>query len=164
MEKIKVHDWFASRFLNPDKDPMVLISEGITPDTAEIKDRDFYKSKEKVKEAFKTDSGGFDEEKYNKIYDQFIAEYNYLSSVDSENFILNAYEKSSSNFSTDFGKIVDQEISVDKVANPLDLNKGITAINEWSTPTLSKREAAQKNQYWDNDLQKWSKNTVKMDY
>lgn len=163
MEKIKVHDWFASRFLNPDKDPMALISEGITPDTAEIKDRDFYKSKEKVKEAFKTDSGGFDEDKYNKVYDQFIAEYNYLSSVDSENFILNAYEKSSSNFSTDFGKIVDQEISVDKVANPLDLNKGITAINEWSTPTLSKREAAQKNQYWDNDLQKWSKNTVNED-
>ncbi len=163
MEKIKVHDWFASRFLNPDKDPMALISEGITPDTSEIKDRDFYKSKEKVKETFKTDSGGFDEEKYNKVYDQFIAEYNYLSAVDSENFILNAYEKSSSNFSTDFGKIIDQSISVDKVANPLDLSKGVSAVNEWSTPTLSKREAAQKNQYWDNDLQKWSKNTVNED-
>lgn len=160
MENIKVHDWFASRFLNPNKDPMALISEGITPNTADIKDRDFYKSKEKVKEAFKTDSGEFDEEKYNKTYDQFFAEYSYLSAIDSENFILNAYEKSSSNFSTDFGKVIEHSIDVNKVGNPLGLSKGVTSINDWSTPILSKREAAQKNQYWDNEKQKWSDKTV----
>ena len=70
------------------------------------------------------------------------------------------YEKSPGNFSVDFGDFKDNSITAEKIANPLDLSKGVVGMNKWSEPTKSNREAAQKNRYWDNDLQQWSDKTV----
>lgn len=160
MEKVNTNDWFATRLLNTDKSLEFILSEGINSQNSELKDKDFYKNKNKVQEIFKKDDGNFDEDAFNNFYDNISKEYSYLSAIDTENFILNAYEKSESNFSTNFGNVIDQQIQISRTPNPLDQNYNISSLNEWSTPVLSKREAAQKNRYWDNDLQKWSEETV----
>ena len=147
MENPKMNDWFATRLLNNDKSIDFLLSEGINTANSELQDRDFYKNKNKVQAAFKREDGKFDEDAFNAFYDNISKEYTYLSAIDTENFILNAYEKAGSNFSTDFGTVIKPEISISKVANPLKQSKGITELNEVSAPILSKREAAQKNQY-----------------
>lgn len=160
MENPKMNDWFATRLLNNDKSIDFLLSEGINTANSELQDRDFYKNKNKVQAAFKREDGKFDEDAFNAFYDNISKEYTYLSAIDTENFILNAYEKAGSNFSTNFGTVIKPEISISKVANPLKQSKGITELNELSAPVLSKREAAQKNQYWDNDTNTWSDKTV----
>lgn len=161
MENInKTNDWFAARLLNDDKDPAALLVEGINPTNSSLQTPEFYKGKAKVQEAFKKDDGSFDNDTFNKFYDQISKEYEYLSAVDSENFIYDAYEKSNSNFITDFGRIEDKKTQAMLIANPLDQSKGLTSFNEWSEPEISNREAAQTNQYYDPETGKWSEKTL----
>lgn len=160
MNSNKTNDWFAARLLNSDKPVDFLITEGITAENSSLQDKSFYKSKPKVQEAFKKPDGAFDEDTYDKFYNDISTEFTYLNSVDTENYILDAYEKSGSNFSTNFGTVIDPKIDVERVINPQDQSFGLTNTNEWSTPTKSRREMAQKNQYFDNDTGKWSDKTV----
>ena len=151
----KPHDWFATRLLNPTKGIETLIVGNITPETAMLETRDKYKNTNKVKEIFTDDNGNFLEEEFNKFYDQIALEYAYLSSINTENFILDSYEKSESNLSTPFGKVKQHKMTTEYVKNPNKLAYGLTEFNEWSTPEFSNRELAQMNKYWDNEKQAW---------
>ena len=155
-----VHDWGATRLLNPDKQIDFLLTEGIDTTNSKLESRDFYKNKNKVQEAFKKDNGEFDEELYNKWYDQIATEYEYLSAIDTENFILDQYEKSESDFTTKHGKRKNHEVAAEIIANPLDQSMGARAWNIWSDPEISRREAAQNNKYYDPETGTWSDKTV----
>lgn len=156
----KTNDWFASRLLNDDKDPAFLLTEGITPLNSKMETPEFYKNKTKVKERFTKDNGDFDEDTFNKFYTAISKEFEYLSAIDSENFVLDSYEKSSSNFTTNFGKVKDQHIIASITPNPLKQSRGLTVWNKWSNPTISNREAAQTNQYFDPETNTWSSKTL----
>lgn len=156
----KTNDWFASRLLNDDKDPAFLLTEGITPLNSKMETPEFYKNKTKVKERFTKDNGDFDEDTFNKFYTAISKEFEYLSAIDSENFVLDSYEKSSSNFTTNFGKVKDQHIIASITLNPLKQSRGLTVWNKWSDPTISNREAAQTNQYFDPETNTWSSKTL----
>lgn len=156
----KTNDWFASRLLNDDKDPAFLLTEGITPLNSKMETPEFYKNKTKVKERFTKDNGDFDEDTFNKFYTAISKEFEYLSAIDSENFVLDSYEKSSSNFTTNFGKVKDQHIIASVTPNPLKQSRGLTVWNKWSDPTISNREAAQTNQYFDPETNTWSSKTL----
>lgn len=161
-ENVKTNDWFAARLLNDGNGATEkLLIEGINPTNASLQSPEFYKNKNKVIEKFTTDTGIFDEVAYNKFYEKVATEYSYLSAIDSENFVRDFYEKSPSNFLTDFGTVDNsKQITAQHIANPLDQYKGISGWNEWSAPTISNREAAQKNQYYDPETGKWSDKTV----
>ena len=156
----KTNDWFASRLLNDDKDPAFLLTEGITPLNSKMETPEFYKNKTKVKERFTKDNGDFDEDTFNKFYTAISKEFEYLSAIDSENFVLDSYEKSSSNFTTNFGKVKDQHIIASITPNPLKQSRDLTVWNKWSDPTISNREAAQTNQYFDPETNTWSSKTL----
>lgn len=156
----KTNDWFASRLLNDDKDPAFLLTEGITPLNSKMETPEFYKNKTKVKERFTKDNRDFDEDTFNKFYTAISKEFEYLSAIDSENFVLDSYEKSSSNFTTNFGKVKDQHIIASITPNPLKQSRGLTVWNKWSDPTISNREAAQTNQYFDPETNTWSSKTL----
>lgn len=156
----KTNDWFASRLLNDDKDPAFLLTEGITPLNSKMETPEFYKNKTKVKERFTKDNGDFDEDTFNKFYTAISKEFEYLSAIDSENFVLDSYEKSSSNFTTNFGKVTDQHIIASVTPNPLKQSRGLTVWDKWSDPTISNREAAQTNQYFDPETNTWSSKTL----
>lgn len=156
----KTNDWFAARLLNSDKPVEFLIEEGIDATNSSIQDKEFYKNKQKVQEAFTKSDGSFDNDLFDKFYENVSLEFKYLNSLDTENYILDSYEKSESNFSTNFGSVIDPKIDVERVSNPLDQSFGLVAPNKWSAPTKSMREAAQKNQYFDNDTGRWSDKTV----
>jgi hypothetical protein len=72
-------------------------------------------------------------------------EHSYLNQVDSATFIFDTYEKSAADFITPFGEVKEHEIKVSRVTNPLEQTYNIVGFDEWSTPTISAREAAQKN-------------------
>lgn len=156
----KPHDWFATRLLNPTKGIETLIVGNITPETATLDTRDKYKNTNKVKELFTDEYGNFREEQFNQFYDQIAFEYAYLSSINTENFILDSYEKSESNLSTPFGKVKQHTMTTEYVKNPRKLTYGLAGFNEWSSPEFSDREIIQMNKYWDNEKQQWSEQTV----
>ena len=130
-ENIKEFDYFATRLLNPDKGVDALIVENINPTTASLETRDTYKNTKRVQEMFTDDHGNFDNVAYNKFYDQVLIEYSYLSAVNTENYILDNYEKAASNFSTPFGKIKTPQFSTEFVENTDKLSFGFDGFNEW---------------------------------
>ena len=75
MDNTKVNDWFAARLLNLDKGPGILIDNGINVENSKLEDRDVYKNKLKVQEMFKKEDGTFDEDNFNKFYDNISNEY-----------------------------------------------------------------------------------------
>jgi hypothetical protein len=156
----KPHDWFASRFLNPDKTPEFFVLEGFSTENTKIEDKDFYKNKAKVKEFYTNEEGVFDEKAFDRDFDQYTKEYQYLSQINNRDFVLQFYEKHPGVFSVPFGHSYVPKMEITKVANPLDQSFGITAINQWSEPTISAREAAQKNRIWDSETQTWSEKSL----
>lgn len=159
-QQIQQHDWGATRLLNPDKQIDFLLNEGINPTNATLQSREYYKNTRKVQETFSKEDGTLDEKQFNAWYDNIALEYDYLKNIDVENFILDSYEKSISDFTTDFGKKKPEQLTVSFAANPLDQEMGGLAWNRLSDPEISKREAAQQNNYWDNELGAWSDKTI----
>lgn len=160
MENTVKHDWFATRLMNGDKDLTNLIADDIIPANSTLESPEFYKEKNKVKEIFTDDNGNFDDEKFNNFYNQMKLEYDYLKAIDTENYIYDMYQKSNADFTTDFGKAKDREMTVSQIANPQEQKYGIGQWNTWSDPELSKREAAQKNYYYNTETGQWSDKTV----
>lgn len=160
MENTVQHDWFATRLMNGDKDLTNLIADDIIPANSTLESPEFYKEKNKVKEIFTDDNGNFDDEKFNNFYNQMKLEYDYLKAIDTENYIYDMYQKSNADFTTDFGKAKDREMTVSQIANPQEQKYGIGQWNTWSDPELSKREAAQKNYYYNTETGQWSDKTV----
>lgn len=160
MENTVQHDWFATRLMNGDKDLTNLIADNIVPANSTLESPEFYKEKNKVKEIFTDDNGNFDDEKFNNFYNQMKLEYDYLKAIDTENYIYDMYQKSNVDFTTDFGKAKDREMTVSQIANPQEQKYGIEQWNTWSDPELSKREAAQKNYYYNTETGQWSDKTV----
>lgn len=131
MENInKPHDWFAARFLNPDKTPEFLVLEGFSTENTKIEDKDFYKNKAKVQEFFKDENGNFDEKAFTEAHEKYTQEYQYLSNVNNRDFVLQFYEKHPGVFSVPFGHSFTPTMDVSLTPNPLDQSFGVTAINE----------------------------------
>ena len=160
MENTVQHDWFATRLMNGDKDVTNLIADDITPANSTLESPEFYKEKNKVKEIFTDDNGNFDDAKFNNFYNQMKLEYDYLKAIDTENYVYDIYQKSNADFTTEFGQARDREMTVSQVANPQEQKYGIEQWKTWSDPELSKREAAQKNHYYDTETGRWSDKTV----
>ena len=152
MDTAKEFDLFATRILNPDKGLSYFIAEeGLSFQNTQLQDKDFYKSTKKVQEIFSDENGNFKDAEFDAFYNQISLEFSYLSQIDSASFIFDTYEKSEADFITPFGRRKEKTMEVSKVTNPLEQTYNLAGFDEWSTPELSAREAAQKNKVLKDD-------------
>lgn len=154
------NDWFATRLLNDNATPDQLIISGITPENSIIQSPEFYKNKAKVQEKFMKDDGSFDDKAFNDFYAETLLYYQYLNGVNTESYILDAYEKSASNFTTDFGTYKNEKLVAQFDPNSYHQSLGVIGVNELSKPEYSQRELAQMNYFKDSDSEEWSDKTV----
>jgi hypothetical protein len=126
----KPNDWFTARFLNPEQTPESLVIQGLSAENTRLEDKEFYKNKPKVKEAFTDDNGVFNEKEFDKAYDTYLAEYQYLSGMNTRDFILQFYEKNPGVFSIPYGHYVTPKIKTSLTPNPLKQSFGIIQLNE----------------------------------
>lgn len=66
---MKQHDFLATLVKNPDLTIDDLRENGITPENSSFLSKDEYKNNPNVLNAFKDESGKFDEKKFNTYYD-----------------------------------------------------------------------------------------------
>ena len=162
MNEQKKNDWIATLFYSPDKTPQDLANLGINTDNSSIQDRDYYKSIAQIQEAFKTEKGDFDEQKFNKFYQDALELYNY---ADKEKFIQDLtafydYDKYD-DFAPIGSKVRVNAPSLTIVPNPSRRNRGATNLREASAPTMSIREVAQQNKVFNvetNKFEDWTPN------
>ena len=87
----KVNDWFAARLFQPDYTLVDFYAHNITPDNSDLKPMEDYKNLPEVQEAFKDQSGKFDEKKFNDFYNTSLALYNQYDGEEVEKRLLEAY-------------------------------------------------------------------------
>lgn len=152
----KKNDWLATLFFSPDKTPQDLANLGITADNSSLQEKEYYKSIPEIQEAFKNESGGFDNAKFDKYYQEVLDLYNYVDSAKLESTTTDFYSYDPYDyFAPSTGKKRDVAPRIVQFANPERRSRGLANLREASAPTMSLREVAQQNKVFNFDTQKF---------
>ena len=152
----KKNDWLATLFFSPDKTPQDLANIGITTDNSSLQDRDYYKNIPEIQSAFKTDSGAFDENKFNKFYQDALELYNYADNEKVVADLTNFYNYDElSNFAPIGSNVTNDNPIFTRIKNPERRSRGLVNFREASAPTMSVREVGQQNKIFNVDTGKF---------
>lgn len=159
----KKNDWLATRFFSPDKTLQDLANLGITTDNSSLQEKDYYKKIPQIQEAFKTDSGNFDDFKFDKYYQDILTSYNEADNAKLVSTIMDSYNYDPYDYFAPIGsKVRDVSSKFVQFANPERRSRGLTNLRETSAPTMSLREVAQQNKVFNVETQQfedWTPNS-----
>lgn len=141
----KQYDWFATRIFQPELSLDELFDQGITPENTGFKTRDDYKNMASVRDQFRTEDGGFDEDSFNDAYNSSREMYNlYVNREYSkkllEEFAYDPYEW----YAPATAEIIDVRASNTPTKNGMLYSTNIAGIGENTESPYSVREIAQK--------------------
>ena len=163
---VKQHDWVATLFFQPDKSLEDIVNLGVTPETASIKDRSYYREIPQIQEAFKNEQGDFDENKFNNFYQSALMLYNQVETDKLETNILETFEYDPGDIFAPIGsKERDNTARMISFANPLRQSRGISSLTQLGDPTKSLREIGQENKVFNWDTQQfedWTPNDLNL--
>lgn len=153
----KENDLFLNQLNNYSFTALDFQSVGLNADNTSLQSKDKYKKLEYVKTnpLLQTD-GKFDEDKFNRLYD--IALYNYNQIANNQ--VAEEIGKHATFFRDNFYAPLEQrnlngpEFQIERTPNPLRKSVGMIR-NEISDNPLSTREIAQTMQVWDYDKKVW---------
>lgn len=152
----KKNDWLATLFFSPDKTPQDLANLGITTDNSSLQDKDYYKNIPQIQEAFKNESGNFDNIKFDKYYQGVLQLYNDTDNAKLGSTATDFYSYDPYDYFAPMGsKTRDVAPKLVQFANPERRSRGLTNLRETSAPTMSLREVAQQNKIFNVDTQKF---------
>lgn len=152
----KKNDWLATLFFSPDKTLQDLANLGITTDNSSLQEKDYYKNIPQIQEAFKNESGNFDNVKFDKYYQEVLQLYNYADNAKLESSILDFYSYDPHDYFAPIdGKIKDVAPRIVRLANPERRSRGLSNLHETSAPTMSIREVGQQNNVFNWDTKEF---------
>ena len=134
-------DWIDVLLANPDKDAEYLEAAGLNENNVNLKDKNFYKDNQGVRDFFTDEkTGEFNENAFNTFYDNATKSYT--------NYMQNLQDQKALTVDLDFFKNrnkLDGSIYIKKVPNPTGSKIGIDGVNRYTKGDISMREAAQNN-------------------
>ena len=156
---------FAVMLNQPDASFEDMIMHGVTADNTTIRDRDYYKNIDAVKnnDFFKSQDGKFDNVKFNNFYDSVVNTYNSFSKDDYQQKIIDGLAKDPLDWTQPFNNNV-KDISAVITVGKGDFghrSKGVTGIGTIGDQIFSMREIAQDSRVRDKDgnILNWSPNS-----
>lgn len=158
------NDMFAIMLNQPDATFEDMVMHGVTASNTGIKDREYYKGIEEVKnnDAFKDENGKFSEVKFNNFYDSVLNAYNTFSNDDYEKKLIESLAKDPLDWTQPFKTNV-KDVSAVIYSGGGDYGrraKSITGIGKIGDAVFSMREIAQDNEARDENgnLLGWTPN------
>lgn len=148
----KQYDWFATRIFQPELSLDELFDQGITPENTGFKTRDDYRNMASVRDQFRTEDGGFDEDAFNNAYNSSREMYNLYTNREYskkllEEFAYDPYEW----YAPATGEIIDVSASNTPTNNGMFYSTNIAGIGENTESPYSVREIAQKQLVYDEN-------------
>lgn len=149
----KNYDWFDVMISNPDLSVQDFSIAGINDTNTTLKDANYYKDLDVVKEKFiDPETQKFDSKAYEQYYDSVARVYdNYMQSI----FNKRAIDKDYSYQELKDMMKLDGSVFLEKVPNPTKEKKGIEGVFTTTKGTLSMREAAQNSRVYDYNTSKF---------
>lgn len=123
-----------------------MYASGITPDNTTLRDKDYYKNIQQVKDAF-TDraTGVFNEEQFNDYYDGLARSYNDFSRTNFVDNWLKNMDSSPYDIFSDKPGTFDNTVRMIRNRDPQRHQIGVSGINVVGAPSWDEREVAQEN-------------------
>lgn len=144
MENEKKNDLLLNMIVNPEFSIQDLVDVGVNASNSTIKDYDSYKNNDLVQNAFKTESGNFDEKKFKQAYDSAVSVYNLMAQNEQEQNFSDYVSFHRDNF---FAPIDNRRKGVDaeftKASNPYQITFGISELGKPGERKKSISELAQ---------------------
>ena len=141
----KQYDWFATRIFQPELSLDELFDQGITPENTGFKTREDYKNNMSVRDQFRTEDGGFDEDSFNRAYDSSREMYNLYVNREYSKKLLEEYAHDPYEWYTPATEeIIDVSASNTPTQNGMFYSTNIAGIGEDTESPYSVREIAQK--------------------
>ena len=140
------NDWFAANLNRPEFGFDQMYASGITPDNTTLRDKDYYKNIQQVKDAF-TDraTGVFNEEQFNDYYDGLARSYNDFSRTNFVDNWLKNMDSSPYDIFSDKPGTFDNTVRMIRNRDPQRHQIGVSGINVVGAPSWDEREVAQEN-------------------
>lgn len=147
----KTNDWFAINLLNEDVNMLDLAAEGINSDNTSMQSKEYYQNLKDVREKFKTNTGGFDEQAFDKAYEGALYTYNQLATEDFEKELIDSMEKHPDYWFEPTAPIRDVSATVSLSSDPYHKGYGLSGLTSVSDPNWSVREIAQAQEATDEN-------------
>lgn len=87
MDDNKINDMLLATMNNPVAKPHDFLNNDVTAANTQLKDKDFYKSKSTIKDAFTNAEGKFDDSSFDIAYNAALQNYNLISNQELLNKI-----------------------------------------------------------------------------
>lgn len=140
---VKQNDWFAINLMNDNVDTLDLMSKGITAENTSMGSRESYKQKQQVQDKFRTESGKFDEDAFNKMYDSCLLTYNSLANNEFEENFLKSVEQHPNYWLDSDAPVLNTNATVSISDDPYHRGMGLSGLTSISDPNWTVREIAQ---------------------
>lgn len=147
---MKTNDFIVASITNPEYDSELFKDIGMDASNTQMLSKDKYLKSKFIQEnnLFKDDTGNFSEEKFDKFYNQKLAEWNTFSK--DANYTRPKYDLFDyRRFTEPNAKVKNPNITLQKIENPWETTIGEGLINKTYESPLSARELAQKNEVID---------------
>lgn len=153
----KQNDYFLNQLYNPEFSPGDFQTIGLNSGNTSIENKDEYKKLDIVQNnpLLQTD-GKFDENKFNRLYDQALVGYNLMSNSASNEKLATSYSAFRDDIFAKSAKRTNQsETFITKMPNPNRQQIGFVSNNIMENPSQSIREIAQNQLVWDGETNSW---------
>ena len=153
----KQNDYFLNQLYNPEFSPGDFQNIGLNSGNTSIENKNDYKELDFVQNnpLLQTD-GKFDENKFNKLYEQALVGYNLMSNSASNEKLATTYSAFRDDIFAKSGKKENQaETFITKMPNPNRQQIGFVSNNIMENPKQSIREIAQSQLVWDGETNQW---------
>lgn len=153
----KQNDYFLNQLYNPEFSPGDFQTIGLNSGNTSIENKDEYKKLDIVQNnpLLQTD-GKFDENKFNRLYDQALVGYNLMSNSASNEKLATSYSAFRDDIFAKSAKKTNQsETFITKLPNPNRQQMGFVSNNIMENPKQSVREIAQNQLVWDGETNSW---------
>lgn len=158
----KQNDFLAAQLNAPDNFTLLdFYANGLTPDNTGLRDKDYYKNIQQVKDTFTDSNGNFNETAFDQFYDSTRRAYNEWATTDfSETIVRNIARAPENFFKIDNPNIRDTSTKLFQANDPWRHQRGFGNIYEIGKESYDVREVAQTNYVRDADGNKlnWTPN------
>ena len=153
----KQNDYFLNQLYNPEFSPGDFQSVGLNSGNTSIQNKEDYKGLDFVQNnpLLQTD-GKFDEQKFDRLYEQALVGYNLMSNAASNEKLATSYSAFRDDiFAKSAKRTNESETLITKIANPNRQQIGFVSNNIMENPSQSVREIAQNQLVWDGEIGQW---------
>ena len=153
----KQNDYFLNQLYNPEFSPGDFQSVGLNSGNTTIRNKDEYKKLDFVQNnPLLQTEGKFDEDKFNRLYEQSLVGYNLMSNSASNEKLATTYSAFRDDIFAKSAKRTNQaETFITKLPNPNRQQMGFVSNKIMENPTQSIREIAQNQLVWDGETNQW---------